>query len=120
MEKWRKKKSNAQFQPILKRHKVHVHGWKFICFAYCFIDLVRTDNLTYLYLPDKNFQVKPYEVSPLHVAARQNSADLCRLLINHGAKVNIKDSKQKTPLHYAARRGALAAIEVQRPRKFVL
>ncbi|KAK3090273.1 hypothetical protein FSP39_010553 [Pinctada imbricata] len=55
----------------------------------------------------------PYEVSPLHTAAKNNSVDLCRLLLENGAKIDVRDCKMKTPLHYAARRGNLEVLEIQ-------
>ncbi|KAK3091697.1 hypothetical protein FSP39_021951 [Pinctada imbricata] len=50
-------------------------------------------------------EIKPYHISPLHVSAKYNASDVCRLLINSGANVISRDCKKKTPLHYAARRG---------------
>ena len=40
--------------------------------------------------------------TPLHWAARNNNADVCRSLLRAGCKKNATDNLQRTPLHLAA------------------
>ncbi len=42
-------------------------------------------------------------VAPLHYAARYDHDDIVKLLIKHGANLNIKAEDGLTPLHYCAR-----------------
>uniref|UniRef100_H2YPY9 Ion transport domain-containing protein n=1 Tax=Ciona savignyi TaxID=51511 RepID=H2YPY9_CIOSA len=42
-------------------------------------------------------------VTALHLAARHNHYDVCKLLINYGANVDARGEGRATPLHYAAR-----------------
>ena len=41
----------------------------------------------------------------LHVCAKNNSYNCCKLLVLNGANVNTKDEEMKTPLHYAFEKG---------------
>jgi len=50
--------------------------------------------------------------APLHVAALNNRADLVSLLLKAGAQRDLAGPDQRTALHYAAARGAVAALEV--------
>jgi serine/threonine-protein phosphatase 6 regulatory ankyrin repeat subunit A len=43
--------------------------------------------------------------SPLHAAAFKGDANTTDLLIQKGARINIKDSKWLTPLHRACKSG---------------
>lgn len=55
-------------------------------------------------------------ISPLHEAAKYNSVDVGRLLIESGCDVMIRDNHKKTPLHHAARRGREKIAEVKLPK----
>lgn len=48
---------------------------------------------------------------PLHYAANSH-ADIIQLLVDHGADVDVKDDKGKTPLHCAAVRAYLEGMHV--------
>lgn len=50
--------------------------------------------------------------TPLHLSAAVASAELCVLLLSHGAKVQAKDSTGATALHYAALSGSVEVIRV--------
>ncbi|KAJ1655278.1 phosphate system positive regulatory protein pho81 [Dispira simplex] len=53
------------------------------------------------------------DTSLLHIAAREGHPALCRLLIEHGAKVNIQDKDNTwTPLFYAANEGHQETVQV--------
>merc|ERR1711988_1722777 len=41
----------------------------------------------------------------LHQAAMSDFPEICRILIDHGADVNVQDEEELTPLHCAARDG---------------
>ena len=43
------------------------------------------------------------QVSALHYAARHNMLDIMKVLVEHGADVDISGNEGLTPLHYAAR-----------------
>lgn len=43
--------------------------------------------------------------SPLHQAARNGHIDIVKLLVDHGADVDVTDGSNKTPLHVATFRG---------------
>lgn len=49
--------------------------------------------------------------APLHVAALNNRADLVCLLLKAGAQRDLAGPDRRTALHYAAARGAVAALE---------
>ena len=67
-----------------------------------------------LYLiTDKNAEAQ-YGFTPLHVCAKFNGVEATKVLIKHGANINARDCKQKTPLHVAARRGNVAFIKVKK------
>ncbi len=49
--------------------------------------------------------------TPLHLAAQGYSVDICKLLIDKGADVNVKTKDQWTPLHFAVRSGSFQVCE---------
>jgi len=49
---------------------------------------------------------------PLHAAAKFGDAETIRILVAHGANVNIADSFGRTPMHVAARRGNADTLQV--------
>ena len=54
----------------------------------------------------------PYEMYPLHLAAKYNSLESAKVLLQSKADVLCRDCKQKTPLHHAARKGHLEMLQV--------
>ena len=56
-------------------------------------------------LADVNVKGGQDEMRPLHMSCRYNNSVVTQMLLGHGADVNIRDIKGKTPLHYATRRG---------------
>lgn len=50
--------------------------------------------------------------SPLHIAVRDRRLHICRLLLEHGADVNIEDFGQCTPLHWASNNGDIEMVEL--------
>jgi ankyrin repeat protein len=61
--------------------------------------------------PSQNFQ----QVTPLHSAAAADNAQVCRLLLEHGASVNARQQGEFAPLHAAAQNGntEMAALFLQ-------
>jgi len=60
----------------------------------------------WLYLMlDMNVKQSQDGVTPLHLACRYNSGDVTQYLLSRQADVNVTDTKGRTPLHYATRRG---------------
>ena len=51
-------------------------------------------------------------ITPLHIAGKTNAVNAAEILIKHGADVSVRDCKQKTPLHLAARRGNIKVMKV--------
>lgn len=51
---------------------------------------------------DVNLQSKS-RITPLHLATFYGASDLLSLLVEHGARVNVKDGRDFMPLHYAAK-----------------
>ncbi|ETO24849.1 hypothetical protein RFI_12309, partial [Reticulomyxa filosa] len=49
--------------------------------------------------------IKVYRESPLHLACANNMTKLVKKLIEHGAKVDVKNRFESTPLHIATRMG---------------
>ena len=49
----------------------------------------------------------------LHMAAANGHTATCKLLLQAGANVNIKNSAGNTPLHWAALNGHLATVNVR-------
>lgn len=64
------------------------------------------------FAPDPNV-AGPYEMYPLHLAAKYNSVDAAKILIQSKADILCRDCKQKTPLHHAARKGHQEMLEVR-------
>jgi ankyrin repeat protein len=52
--------------------------------------------------------------TPMHIAALHNDTDIVQLLIEKGAKVNLKDSEQNTPLTYAVLNKAFDVTHILR------
>ena len=50
--------------------------------------------------------------SPLHIAVRDRRLDVSRLLLEHGADVNVEDFGKCTPLHWAANNGDCLIVEL--------
>lgn len=48
----------------------------------------------------------------LHAAAAMNHVDVCRLLLERGAKVNTQDFEGYSPLHWAVESAAVGAVRV--------
>ena len=53
-----------------------------------------------------------YEWTCLMAAARNGHLDICRLLLDKGAKVEAKNSDGWTPLHYAARNDHIEIVRL--------
>lgn len=53
-----------------------------------------------------------YKQTPLHHAAAADHADICRLLLDRGARVDARAIDGSTPLHFAARDSCPAAVKV--------
>jgi ankyrin repeat protein len=51
-------------------------------------------------------------IHALHIAGKTNAVNAAEILIKHGADVSVRDCKQKTPLHLAARRGNIEVMKV--------
>ncbi|MBC7401401.1 MAG: ankyrin repeat domain-containing protein [Mucilaginibacter sp.] len=51
-----------------------------------------------------------FNVFPLHSAAAGNYTDIARMLVENGAKVNVKQQAGSTPLHSAAQTGNLELL----------
>jgi ankyrin repeat protein len=51
-------------------------------------------------------------VNALHAAVAKNNYELCKLLIENGADVNISQMQNVTPLHSAAHRGNLSIVQL--------
>lgn len=63
----------------------------------------------------KTFLPRPYYFSsgtPLHEAAEHNHTDICAYLLEHGARVNAIDHRNRTPLFYAAFDGNLDIVKL--------
>ena len=54
----------------------------------------------------------PMEVMPLHSAVASQSLEIVRLLLEHGAPVNARQSEDFTPLHAAAQNGDLEIMHL--------
>lgn len=57
-------------------------------------------------------QADKYDVTPLMLAAEAGHDDIVRLLIEHGAGVNITDSRGLTPLHKACKNGRVHTVQL--------
>ena len=58
------------------------------------------------------FEIEPNGWTPLHYAAKRGQLEICELLIQHDANVNVKDNLRRTPLHRAASWGYLEICEL--------
>ncbi len=61
---------------------------------------------------DANTNSSIYGRTPLHEAAYTGNIEMAKLLIEHGAEINIADKDGKTPLHEAAGRGKLEVAKL--------
>ncbi len=61
---------------------------------------------------DVEAKVGEYEMTCLMTAAYHGYLDICRLLIDKGAKVEAKNSHGGTPLHYASIRGHVEIVRL--------
>ncbi|XP_051219936.1 acyl-CoA-binding domain-containing protein 4 [Lolium perenne] len=52
------------------------------------------------------------ELGDIHVSAREGAIDDVKKHLSAGVQVNIRDSEERTPLHWAVDRGHLNAVEV--------
>ncbi|KAL2152845.1 hypothetical protein VTH82DRAFT_4000 [Thermothelomyces myriococcoides] len=59
----------------------------------------------------KGEKAPKYPVSALHLAAHANP-ECARLLLEHGARVDIRDGQGRTPLHWAAEAGHEAVVRL--------
>lgn len=50
-------------------------------------------------------------ITPLHLAAATDQPDVCRMLLERGASVNIMNKRGFTPLHWAASQDSVATID---------
>ncbi len=69
--------------------------------------------LTYIFFLDVSMKAGQDDIRPLHLACRYNAAAAVAFLLTQRADVNVKDSKGRTPLHYATRRGHDTVTKVQ-------
>ncbi|MEK6237918.1 MAG: ankyrin repeat domain-containing protein [Planctomycetales bacterium] len=84
-------------------------------------DAPNKDGLTPLYLAARRGHLKVAEHlieqkagvnllasgdGPLHVAAEENQAEMIRLLLKHGAEIDLRNAAKDTPLHMACWEGA--------------
>lgn len=58
--------------------------------------------------PSRNFQ----QVTPLHSAAAADSMLICRMLLEHGAEVNVIQQGGFTPLHAAVQNGNVQVVQL--------
>ncbi|RDD39278.1 Transient receptor potential cation channel subfamily A member 1 [Trichoplax sp. H2] len=61
---------------------------------------------------ETNIKIGDGEESPLHVAAKHNSCDAIRTLIQNDASIDSVDRKGRTPLHICCKNGCNEAVEV--------
>ena len=54
------------------------------------------------------------EESPLHLAAKHNSCEAVKALIQNDALLDVNDFTNRSPLHYACEYGSNEAVEVIR------
>ncbi len=51
-----------------------------------------------------------FSVYPIHSAVAANNTEICHILLDHGAQVNVKQKSGVTPLHSAAQNGNLEIL----------
>jgi ankyrin repeat protein len=51
-----------------------------------------------------------FSVYPIHSAVAANHTEICHMLLDHGAQVNVKQKSGVTPLHSAAQNGNLEIL----------
>ena len=52
---------------------------------------------------DVNERLGTKLVAPIHLAAEQGKLEVCRYLLEHGARASVADANGWTPLHFCAR-----------------
>ena len=75
--------------------------------------VMNSDKVLFNSLDFASFDIEdPQGVSIVHYASRKTNIFFLRSLIGKGATINVRDSEQFTPLHYAASVGNLSAVEL--------
>jgi ankyrin repeat protein len=53
-----------------------------------------------------------FNKTPLHIAAQKGHLEICQLLLERGAEINIRDRDLNTALHIAVLRGHLPVVQL--------
>lgn len=76
-------------------------------------DKKQIENLIQKGFPDLINYTEPKEgYSALHVAAMKNDIEMCRFLLEHGARPDVRDGMGCTPAMRAAEQGYEAILEI--------
>ena len=59
-----------------------------------------------------NYSAGPLGETPLAEAAKKGRADICKLFIENGARVNVTNAMREVPLHLAAEEGYWESVQV--------
>ena len=75
----------------------------------------RTDIIKHLLHEEANVnrQTEYDKYTPLHLAARNNNTEAARILMDNGVDVNLVNSCNKTPLHYAGKGSEVERLLMQ-------